>query len=388
MKHAASHREQEVRAQGTVLPALRVCYVQAYRAPDYVRARTIRAALDQCDRVELTVAINTSPGLVRYWQCIRALLRVRRNSAPEVYILGFRGVEIAWLVGWLTRGTPLVLDALMSPHAALAEEGKHGHVGRWLARLWRPVEASALKHADAVLTDTRLHAAHYAGTFGIADQRLLALPVGADESVMHAFGPEVPTDDRKFRVLFYGSFLPLHGMDVIVEAAARLADLPIEFHFIGGTRRQERRFLKSCSSHNLRHYVHRRWVAFDDLVQKEIPRADLCLGGPFGGTPQARRVITGKTSQCLACSKATVVGWIDEDHGFVDRHNCLLVEQGDPLALAEAIRWAYENRGRLHDIGRRGQALYAERLSTRVAADALVPFLERLTGRVSRVAAA
>ena len=49
--------------------------------------------------------------------------------------------------------------------------------------------------------------------------------------------------------------------------------------------------------------------------------------------------------------KATVIGRIDEDPGFIDRVNCLLVKQGDAVALADAIRWGYSHRGMLAEIG-------------------------------------
>lgn len=368
-----------VQSPSRVKRPIRVCFILGYRAPDYIRGRTICSALADSGAIALTLAVNRSHGLARYWQAIRALLRVRSESDPEVYILGFRGIEIAWLVRWITRGKPLVIDALLSPYAVLKEEAKLGRSGRLLAPFWRRYEHAMLHQADVALTDTELHARYYRTEFGLPPDRIVAVPVGADEAVpLPAPLPERKPSER-FRVLFYGSFLPLHGMDVIIEAAVRVAELPIEFHFIGGTRTQASRFIRSCESHGLRNYVHRLWVPFDGLLRDEIPRADLCLGGPFGGTPQARRVVTSKTSQCLASGKATVVGRIEEDYGFVDRENCLLVEQGDAEALAAALRWAHAHRDELATIGRRGQALYAERLSTRVIAERLVPLVHRLT---------
>jgi len=171
-------------------------------------------------------------------------------------------------------------------------------------------------------------------------------------------------------------------MDIILEAASQLIDLPIEFRFIGGTRAQAERLRQRCRQLGISRYSHARWVAFEKIISDEIPDATLCLGGPFGGTPQARRVITGKTSQCMALGQATIVGQIPEQRGFIDRHNCLLVEQGDPGSLAAAIRWAHAHRDALADIGERGRELYRQRLSRASIRDALIPFLEQLAARV------
>lgn len=364
--------------RGRTTGPLRVCFVLAYRAPDYIRGRSICAALRASDRIELIEARNKSRGLARYWQSIHALLHARRHHDPDVYLLGFRGHEIAWLVRWLTRGRPLVIDALMSPYASLSEESKFGWIGRALTHAWRPYERAILHASDGVLTDTEGHAGYYRSRFGLPAARLLAVPVGAEEHVTTEVPDTAHRPSEPLRVLFYGSFLPLHGVDVILAAASRLTEQPIEFRFIGGTRAQAAWLARRCDSLGITRYTHALWIAFERIVAEEIPNADLCLGGPFGGTPQARRVVTGKTSQCMALGRPTVVGGIPEDNGFIDRSNCLMVEQGDPDALAAAIRWAHANRGALDDIGERGRTLYQERLSRDAIRAALVPFLERL----------
>ncbi len=363
----------------------RVCYVQAYRDPGYIRGRTLRKALAECGDVDLVLAVNRSRGLRRYWETLRALLHARRQFDPDVYVLGFRGHELAWLVRWLTRRRPLVIDALMSPYAAMAEEGKLGMPGRLVAPLWHRYETAILRAADAVLTDTRLHADYFEQCFGIPAGKLLVLPVGAVEDAPRDEAPApVPAQVNgshrpAFRVLFYGSFLPLHGIDTIVDAAARVGDLAVEFDFIGGSPAQARQLHALCAAQGIRRYRHRAWVPFDQLLRYEIPRADLCLGGPFGDTPQARRVVTGKTSQCLAWGRPTVVGRIDEDLGFIDKVNCLLVDQGDAGQLAAAIRWGHAHPAELAAIGRCGQQLHAARFSTSVIAERLLPLLNRIT---------
>lgn len=356
---------------------LKVCFVLSYHAPDYVRGRSICDALRRIPDVQLTLAVNRSRGLRRYWETLRALILAKRESNPDIFILGFRGHEIAWLVRWLTGGKPLVIDAMMSPYAAMKEEAKLGLPGKLLAPLWRRYENAMLQQAHAVLTDTRLHCEYYCSEFGLPADKVTAVPVGAVEAPSTELGP-VADPTEPLRVLFYGSFLPLHGVDLIVEAAALVADLPIEFQFIGGNPVQAERLRAACAERGVTRYTHRAWVPFELLVRDEIPRSDLCLGGPFGDTPQARRVITGKTSQCLAQGKATIIGRIDEDIGYVDGVNCLLVDQGNAKVLADAIRWAASHRSELAAIGQQGKVLYSQRLSSRVVGERLLPMLHRL----------
>jgi glycosyltransferase involved in cell wall biosynthesis len=248
-----------------------------------------------------------------------------------------------------------------------------------LAPVLRHLERNILHRADLVLTDTAQHASFYEAQFGLPKEKILAIPVGAVETRTSSSATvEIEAAEKSFGVLFYGSMLPLHGIDIVVSAAAQLSDLPIRFDFVGGNAQQARRLHDLCATYGVTRYTHRFWVPLDELIAIDIPRTDLCLGGPFGGTPQARRVITGKTSQCLALGKATIIGAIDEDTGFLDKHNCLLVPQADATALATALRWSFAHRDLLPGIGQCGQALYHERLAVHSIAQQLIPALLKL----------
>lgn len=353
-----------------------VCYVLSYRDPHYIRTESLLRALEACRGVRIVTAMNTHRGLRRYIETLMSLRRVKREVNPDAYIIGFRGHEIFWLVKRLVGRQPVILDALMSPYGALHDERKAGAVGRMLAPAVRALERRMLCRANVVLTDTRLHVDYYSKVFGLPADRCIAVPVGAVEECSVAGGGASSDRPGEFSVLFYGSFLRLHGVETIVESAALLKDLPIRFDFIGGRRDHARRLKRTCAKLGVTRFTHRHWLPFPSLIRDAIPRATICLGGPFGGTPQARRVVTGKTSQCLALGRATVIGKIDEDYGFVDRVNCLLVDQSDAAALAAALRWAYAHRELLGDMGAAGRRLYEERLSVRVIAEQLPRIFE------------
>lgn len=360
---------------------MKVAYIVSYRAPDYIRSQGLLRAMGECPDIEVFEARNHSIGLRRYLETWTALRRINKGHKPDLYVLGFRGHEIFWPLRWLSLGKPLVFDALMSPSAALGEEKKAGILGQLFSPVMRWLELGILRNADLVLTDTQQHVDFYVQQFGMPRSKLLALPVGAAELSIGVDVQEQRSGEDSFSVLFYGSMLPLHGVDVIVAAAAQLRDLPIRFDFIGGGAKQARRLRQLCERLDVTRYTHRAWVPLNELVDKEIPLADLCLGGPFGGTPQGRRVITSKTSQALALGKATVIGAIDEDIGLLDKENCLLVPQADPDALAAALRWAFAERNALSRIGARGHALYQQKLSVHAIAQRLCPALRELHDR-------
>jgi len=353
---------------------LKVCYVLSYRAPDYIRTRSILRALRETAGIEVLEAINQSTNASRYYETFRKTREIKEKFNPDVYLLGFRGHEFYWPLRHLVGKKPIILDALMSPYASLSKERKHGTLGAIGAAGWRLIEETILNDANLLLTDTSAHVRFYEQEFALPPHKLLSLPVGAEE---RKTGPASVTREtakhpnQQMSALFYGSFLPLHGIDVILDAASWVRDLPIRFDFVGGDSRQRSKLVTTCAKLGITRYTHTEWVEFDELINEVIPNADICLGGPFGNTDQARRVITGKTSQCLALGKPTIIGEIDGKHGFVDKQNCLLVPQGNSEALAEALRWTYTNQEQLAVIGERGREIYAQALSIKVIGNLL-----------------
>ncbi|MEO5376597.1 MAG: glycosyltransferase [Magnetococcus sp. DMHC-6] len=347
----------------------KVCYVLSYRDPKYIRTKTMVRALQSLEGIELMTAINRSRGWWRYLETLWQLVGIRFRDNPDCYVLGFRGHEIFWFVRWISYHKFLVFDSLVSPYAALSEERKYGRWGWLVSKALYRMEYAILHQADVVVTDTQRHVDFLCDTFSLSGEKVISVPVGADEG---RWAQSCIGENDRFNVLFYGTFLPLHGVMTILDAALLLRDKPIYFTLIGGGGRHLSEFNSKMPATGLPHVRHIPWVPFDDLIECHIPQADLCLGGPFGHTPQANRVITGKTWQCLSMGKATVVGEILEpETGFVDRENCLLVPQGDATALAESLAWAEQNRELLPQIGQKGFLLYQTRYSVACLAERL-----------------
>lgn len=362
----------------SVKATIKVAYVLSYKQPDYIRTRFLLQSIKKLPRVELFTAINSSSGVLRYLQTIMKLLRIRLLVRPDVYVLGFRGTEIYWLVRLITFGKPLIFDEFLNPYLWIVEE--HQKIKpKWLiAPIISMYERFILRTADAILSDTNLHAKYSYENFGGDPKKFTTLYVGTDEEVWKPH--KVDRDDKKFKVFFYGTVLPLHGFHVIVEAASMIKDKPIEITLVGGANKKAKmkKIIEDIKSRNLSNVIHLPWVNFHDLP-RYVSEADLCLGGPFGGTPQAQKVITGKTFQFMSISKPVLIGRVDEEVGFVDKVNCLIVDQASPSELAKAILWAYENRDKLDDIGKRAGELYWKRFSQEAQTNTLEKVIERVS---------
>jgi glycosyltransferase involved in cell wall biosynthesis len=347
---------------------MKVCYFLCYYFPQYVRTKTLINGLSQIQGIKIIPIINTSRGWFRYFETLAKLVFVRAIHKPDLYIVGFRGYEIYWPIRFLARNKPLFFDHMMSPYDSLVFEKKQISKTSILGKLLFRYERGLLHSTDGIITDTIQHKSYFTNLFNLDKNKIHPIYVSTDEDLFVSHHP--PPDNKNFVVFFYGSFLPLHGVEYILKAAKLLPDFPMQFHLVGGHKTNLKQFYALIEKLGLTNVRHTRWVDYTDLPGV-IAQADLCLGGPFGDTGQAKRIITGKTFQFLAMNKPTVVGRIEPLPGFIDKYNCLLVPQADAAALANALQWAYEHQDELDQIAARGRELYTSQFSNEQISQAL-----------------
>ena len=357
---------------------MKVAVVTCYRDPDYVRARSLRAALGDISDIETIVVKNTRRGILRYPEILVKLWRVRRTERPDVFLLTFRGQDILPLVLLIAGKKPVWFDEFIVPGAyARGENHKktvYSVTKHAAARLAEPLYNSWLRRCAAVLADTSAHAELGATAAGLDRRVYSVVPVGADETVFHPSAKTRRT--ATFSAFYYSSGMqPLHGIGTVIEAALLLRDVAgVEFHLAGGGRRL--RSLARAAVADGARIFYESWIPFRTLPDV-MRTSGICLGGPFGNTPQARRVITGKTYQVLACESPVIVGESDVvGEYFVDKKNALVVPQADSRALADAVLWAAGHPDELREIAAAGRSLFEAEFSAPAIARRLRPLVD------------
>ncbi|HBH32943.1 MAG: glycosyltransferase [Desulfofustis sp. PB-SRB1] len=243
-----------------------------------------------------------------------------------------RGIPVCWDVFISLYDTVVADRCLLARRNPLA----------WMLYGW---EWLASRCCDLVVMDTKAHCAYFAQLYRLDPGKTAAIPVGAEPEHFPPSTQQPPKDtafsnERPLRVLFYGQFIPLHGIETIVEAARQLADEPIEWTIIGTG--QEQTKIDAILHHHRLERVHRiLWVAYDQL-HEHIDRADICLG-IFGTSGKAGRVIPNKVFQGLMVGKPLITRDSAAIRELVDEkmRGVYLVPAGDAPALARAISMAY-----------------------------------------------
>ena len=324
--------------------------------PEYSRNRILRQAYAALgwDVIDFHPLFSRSAD-------IEALLR--RLPAPQlIHVPCFRQRDIAAARRHARRhGLRLLIDPLISAYdKQVFERAKFPEHSVQGERLLRE-EQQLFQNADIVLADTSEHARFFIETLGVAQEKVHVVYVGAEETL---FTPAVEAQppNNPIEVLFYGSFIPLQGPQVIIEAARLYRGPPLSWVLLGnGT------LLDDCKkkARGLPNVTFESWLPYADLPDR-IRHADILLG-VFGTTPKTLRVIPNKVFQALACGKPVVTcrapGY--PAHIGENGEGIIFVTAGRPEELAAAAARLAAQPTQLKQHGQASRAVYDRHFSVK-----------------------
>lgn len=289
----------------------------------------------------------------------------------SIYFAGFYG-HLYMLWAGLFAKRPIIFDAFLSTFDTIClDRGifpPHSLVGK-LAK-WIDQRACAL--AKRVIVDTNAQATFFHLILGIPMEKIDVLPVGCDEEI---FFPQESLNSGNNLVLFYGSLLPLHNIDMIIKAAEIMNKENVQFQMIGPFNKTGRSLSKSGAYPSNITFISP--VPLNDLP-RYISGATICLGGHFGASEKASRVIAGKTYQCIAMGKPTIVGDNSANKELLTHgYDAWFCRMNDAQALADSILYLLNNDELRQSLGRNALSTYETKVSNRVLSDKLEQIIKR-----------
>jgi len=265
--------------------------------------------------------------------------RFARADKPDLLLISYPGILDAFVISlfaWI-RGIPVAWDIFLSIYDTVCEDRRLVEPRSTPAMVLRYVESTALRCANVLFMDTQAHARRVERLFGLEDGCCDAVWVGVETQHFSRYALQKHELRRSgMRVLFYGQFIPLHGVNTIIEAARLLRDHPIQWHLVG--RGQEAERIREMLVDDPLPNVHwTDWVDYANL-NRQIADADLCLG-IFGTSDKAASVIPNKVFQIVAAGRPLITRDSQAIRELLapSAPCAYLVAPGDSRALADAV---------------------------------------------------
>ena len=293
--------------------------------------------------------------------CVRGL--GRRPKPDLVWVPVCRQRDILAACRWAhRRGVKVLFDPMISAWDKKVLEQCKWKAEEPRARRLHALETRMMHAPDLVTWDTSCHLDFCADQFGVPREKMRVLLTGTDETVFTPQPPPPDDGEGKFRVLYHGAYLPLHGTEVIVEAARRTQGLPIRWDFLGWGAYKASTEAKAAGLANVR-FLDK--VPYTD-VPKVIAAHDIVLG-VFGTTAKAARVIGNKVYECMACCRPTINEFCT---GYPpEAKECPAIKfipAGDPDALVQAVEAYRADWGRRDAYFAAARAFFEKHLSMQV----------------------
>ncbi|MEW6752660.1 MAG: glycosyltransferase [Candidatus Latescibacterota bacterium] len=339
----------------------------------------------------------------RAGRCLRAwvrLARLYRRAGPHDWVVvGYPGyldvlvLRLLRAVGRPAAGRrPIALVAFISLHDTVVADRGQVPCGSWRAGALRVLDRFAFRAADLVLADTCQTARHYAASCGLPQERFRRSFVGHEfvglegpRAQAPAAGGDRPgprvAAGRPWRVLFFGTYVPLHGVEFVLEAAGILrGEEGLEFMLVGRgplypalRKRAEDGGLENVC------FVD-RWLEAGELAA-QVWQADVCLG-IFGATEKAARVIPYKVFGALALARPLVTRDSPAARELlVDGESALLVRPASGEALAAALLRLRQEPATAASLAAHGHEVYRRLASPEAVGRDLASALEGWHGR-------
>lgn len=255
----------------------------------------------------------------------------------DVIFVGFAPQLILPFFQWKFKNKMIIEDFFISIFDTLCCDRKIIRADGFIATVLHKLDQKTLELSEHIICDTNSHGDFFANEFRINRSFFQTLYLQADSTIYHPMAlarPDYLQD--KYVVLYFGSILPLQGVDVILEAMNLLKNIDKLFFICIGPIPEKMQKIQSPQIE----YI--PWLSQNELA-KYISYSDLCLAGHFNRSiAKASRTIPGKAYIYHAMEKPMILGDNPANHELFDHDSSVtFVEMGNAHALANAIMHQY-----------------------------------------------
>jgi len=284
-----------------------------------------------------------------FWGHCYVLLCYMTKFEKVVYIT-YPGIFLCFFLSFIPKyfRPTIFLDSFISLYDAIVLDRKLFSQTHVMARIIYFIEKRSFNAAYKVIVDTEENSQYYSQLFSIPMDRFSVIPLSIPKLALN----KKETGDHRLNCVFIGTFVPLQGIKIIIDAAKLLSNNPdIVFTIVGDG--QDSRYIEDAKSNGTcPNIVWHKGHFPTEFIEKILGQADVCLG-IFGTTEKTQRVLPYKLYYYFSAGLPVITGnskYIKRISDAVGYTPVVSSEVGDPGSLAAEIEYLANNRETLNDI--------------------------------------
>ena len=264
-----------------------------------------------------------------YWNILKTSVK-----DFDIVFVGFAPQLILPIWNFKFKKKKIIIDFFISMYDTLVFDRKKIRENSIFAKILKAIDKRTILLADYIISDTKEHGKYFIEEFNADKEKVNVLYLEADKEIYHEEKIEKPYEVKdKFVVLYFGSILPLQGVNIVLGAIDILKNKKDIFFYIIGPIQKK---YNKVESDNVK-YID--WLSQKELA-KYINFSDLCLAGHFNkDINKAKRTIPGKAYIYDAMNKKMILGENPANHELFteNKEKYYFVEMGNSEKLAEKI---------------------------------------------------
>lgn len=189
---------------------------------------------------------------------------------------------------------------------------------------------------------------------------------------------KVPGAEDSFNVCWWGTYIPLHGLENVIDAFYYLKNENIKLYIFGDSDEKAIPIVQKINSLGLNDKIlvnNRCTISNGKLVPFLMDNCDLALG-VFGSSGKAKTVLVNKLVDSLALRIPCLTAETAATRELLVKSEGLLITSNDPKKIAETIIHLSKNREQLVGVGDAGFYLYLDKFSPEVFSSEFIRLLE------------
>ena len=298
-------------------------------------------------------------------------------QGKDIYMVGYMGHFLVLFMRLFTS-KPIVFDFYLSLFDMMCNDRKLYKPDSLLGKLTYAIEKKSLQKATYIIVDTQTLIDTLSEEYSIDKKKFVRVPLTINEE--NVFPKKIAPYNDTFTVLYVGSYIPLHGTPVIIEAAKILQEKDPEIKLLMIGKGPE---LKHCQAlvtrYKLENIEFKGFMTLEEL-NYYYNATDINLG-LFNTGARANSVILNKTNDAFRVGKPHLTLETDAmKEVFSDNHDIFFVKDIEPLSLANRIMELKNNPILVQKVGEESLRTYDSILSnakaTQILNDAIYTPLE------------
>ena len=315
----------------------------------------------------------------------KALIHIARQRKHfDTLYIPYPAIPLLWLISLLPpplRPQRIVADVFISLYDTVVIDRKILTKKNWLARVvWR-IERRALLVSTTSITDTPENSQYYSQLFEINHEKFSDLPLSIVRNQFIPSSYDINQPRIGLRVLFIGTLVPLHGIEILCQAIEMLDnESRATFTFVGNGQQSNvlDKFLKRQLTSRTKidcHWI-KEWQDSQSLA-KLVREADICVGilNPKG---KSQRVWPFKNYLYMACGRPLITTRSPTSMRLskkADYPAFFEVDTHSSEPLAKLLKSLIEDRTALSSMGENSRQFYDSFLSEKYIEDKLMEHL-------------